>query len=448
MMTIPTAAEPLFKEFSAAFTKALYPRVVLLAVGLIVTFGRRTVAAVLWTMRGWTPGHASTYHRVFSRASWSLWMMGRILTRIIIASLPKGEPIVVAVDDTTAQHRGKKVYGKGCHHDAVRSTHTHMVWRWGHRWVVLAILVNFPFARRPWALPVLVALYKPEELNQSEKHRHKTATFLARQLVAALIHWFPDRSFIVLGDGGYASHELARFCHRHARHVTLISRFYPDAALYRPAPTKKRPMGRPAQKGKKLPTPCQVVSRTARTPGLVRWYGGGDRRIEYVSGTGLWYMAGQGLVPVRWVFVHDVQGTHRDEYFYTTDRTLPPIRIISLFTARWSIETTFQEMRTHLGFETTKQWVKTSVLRTAPMLLGLFSVISLIFADYGRHHRLPIRQTSWYTKTEPTFSDAISTVRRLCWQEILFRGPRFHDAFKKLPAQIRNMLLDRLSWAA
>ena len=229
MVPIPTAATPIFKSFSKAFTRPTYARMVLLAVGLILTFGRRTVTAALWTMRILSKGHSSTYHRVFSRAAWSGRTLGRILATLIIETLPPNEPIVIPVDDTTAQHRGKKVYGKGCHHDAVRSTHTHIVWRWGHRWVVLAIAVRFPFARRPWALPVLMALYKPQDLNKAEKHRHKTATFLARQLVATLIHWFPDRQFIVLGDGGYASHEFAGFCRRHGRHITLINRFYPDA---------------------------------------------------------------------------------------------------------------------------------------------------------------------------------------------------------------------------
>ena len=448
MIPIPRPAEPMVKSFSEAFTRPTYPRMVFLAVGLILTFGRRTVTGAWWALRGWAEGHSSTYHRVFSRAVWSLWTLGKILTWIMIASLPKEDPIVVGVDDTTAQHRGKKVYGKGRHHDAVRSSHTHVVWRWGHRWVVLAILVKFPFAHRPWALPVLVALYKPEALNRQENHRHKTATFLARQLVAALIHWFPTRKFIVLGDGGYASHEFARFCYHHARQVTLISRFYPDANLYAPPPAKKNPIGRSRIKGEKMPAPQDIVRNRRWIPATVTWYGGSDRRVRYVSGTGLWYKAGQGLVPVRWVFVHDAEGTHRDQYFYTTDVTLPPTRIISLFTARWSIETTFQEMRTHLGFETTKQWTQRSVLRMAPVLLGLFSVISLIFAEHVRHRRLPIRQTNWYAKTEPMFSDALGAVRRLFWQEILFRGSSFHDAFEKLPAKLRNLLLDRLSLAA
>jgi len=49
--------------------------------------------------------------------------------------------------------------------------------------------------------------------------------------MAVLIHWFPERKFVFWGDGGYASHELARFCHRHRRPATLVSRFHGDARL-------------------------------------------------------------------------------------------------------------------------------------------------------------------------------------------------------------------------
>ena len=126
--------------------------------------------------------------------------------------------------------------------------------RWGHKWVVLAILVQFPFATRPWALPVLVALYRsPEKAAKAEapaarprprrprtrprprpserarrkvrkaagrrQRRHKTPSELMRQLLAVLIHWFPDRQFVFAGDGGYGTHALARFAHRHRRHL-------------------------------------------------------------------------------------------------------------------------------------------------------------------------------------------------------------------------------------
>jgi hypothetical protein len=448
MLSLPSAAEPIVMSLSVAFTRPTFQRIVPLIVGAILTAGRRTVTAVLWTLRGAVGGHYSDYHRVFSRAVWSPWPLGKVLASAILRLIPRNEPVLVPMDDTTAQHRGKHVYGKGCHHDAVRSSHTHVVWRWGHRWVVLAISVKLPFTWRRWALPVLAALYRTKELNAAEGRRHKTAPDLARQLMAVLIHWFPGRTFIFLGDGGYASHELASSCHRHGRHATLVSRFHKDANLYAAPPSRPTRRGRPRIKGPKLPTPQETVTQSRRLKATVGWYGGKTRRVELVSGTGHWYKAGKGLVPIRWVFVHDLQGTHRDEYFYTTDWALTAIQIVTWFTARWPIETTFQEVRAHLGFETPRQRVANSVLRTAPCLLGLYSLITLIFVEHLRHHSVRPRRTNWYAKTELTFSDAIATVRRLLWAQTIFETSSQHETFEKLPRQLRRILLDRLSLAA
>jgi hypothetical protein len=228
----------------------------------------------------------------------------------------------------------------------------------------------------------------------------------------------------------------------------LVSRYWADANLYAPVPKRKKRNGRPRSKGRKLPQPQQLVARRQLTPATVSWYGGSDRKVELTGNVGQWYKAGKGLVPVRWVFVRDVQGTHREEYFYTTDTRLSLVQIVSWFTARWPIETTFQEVRAHLGFETPRQYVAKSVLRTAPCLLGLFSVSCLIFAEHSRRHRIAVRSTEWYAKTEPTFSDALATVRRLFWEKTIFEKASFHKGFNKLPPKLRNLLLDYLSLAA
>jgi hypothetical protein len=448
MLSLPSAARPLLMSFSAAFTKPTFRRVLLLMAGAILTLGDRTVTGMLRALRGVAPGDASAYHRVFSRASWSLWPLAKLLAGAVLALVPSTEPVLVAMDDTTAQHRGKCVYGKGCHHDAVRSARKHIVFRWGHRWIVLAISVRLPFSGRRWALPVLTALYRPEALDQREGRRHKTAPELARQLMAALIHWFPERKFIFLGDGGYACHQLARFCHRHRRHATLISRFRGDACLYAPTPRRGKRTGRPRIKGRKRASPQQVVAHRVLTEATVQWYGGGTRRVRLASGTGLWYKSGKGVVAIRWVFVRDAQGTHRDDYFYTTDPALSGEQMVNWFGARWPIETTFQEVRGHLGFETTRQHVANSVLRTAPCLLGLFSVVCLIFATHAQRHRVALRQRPWYHKDEPTFADAMATVRRLFWQHTLFQEPSYRRMFKNLSPSVRNWMLDQLSQAA
>lgn len=448
MNSIPKAAEPLIQEFADAFTRPTYRRFVVLLLAGILTTGRRTVANLLRTVSALAPGHPSSYHRVFSKRRWSSWRLARTLAGYILRHWVPDGPVHLCGDDTVDGHRGKKVYGKACHRDAVRSTHSFTAYRWGHKWVVLAVLVKFPFAQRRWALPILVALYRSKEWNRKHGRRHKTPSALMRQLLAVLIRWFPQRKFIFSGDGGYGTHELARFAHRHRSRLTLVSRFYPDANLYAPpAVVRGKRTGRPRKKGPKLPAPQEVVKRSPRSRLTVAWYGGGQRRIEVVSGLGHWFKNGEGLVPIRWVFVHDLSGTHRDEYFFTTDPGMAPRTIVETYTHRWSIETTFQEMRAYLGLETTRGRTEKTVLRAAPCLFGLFSVIVLLYARLPAN-RVRAAAILWPGKTDRTFSDAITAVRRWLWTDWVFATPKYHGAFAKLSRPIRAVLLYALAPAA
>lgn len=451
-LVLPRSMRPLMQSFGCAFTRPSFDRFVVLCVAAIVTSGRRTVSRMIRTVGCIAPGEVSAYHGFFSRRRWSCWMLGKVLATLVLERLDEGQPVVLAVDDTVAGHKGPKVYGRCCHRDPTRSSHARTALRWGHRWVVLAVLVKFPFApttSRPWALPVLAALYRNRDYCAGEGRRFRSPAQLGRQLTAVLIHWFPDRRFILLGDGGYASHELARFCHRHRRHVTLVSRFYDDAELYaRPRPRKLgRGRGRRPIKGVRLPRPGDVAATIRPHPTQVRWYGGSDRRVALLSACGLWYRTSKGCVPVRWVFVRDVQGTHRDEFFFATDPTLRPGEIVSLYTQRWSLEVTFQEVRAHLGFETTRQRVKNSVLRTGPCLLGLFSLVSLAYArHFGK--RPANCFMNWRGKQQPSFADALVWLRRQLWTTTLLSDPSFHDIWRKIPRRLRLTLTHQLSLAA
>ena len=173
------------------------------------------------------------------------------------------------------------------------------------------------------------------------------------------------------------------------------------------------------------------------------WYGGGTRRVEVVSGIGHWYKAGQGLVTLVWVFVHDLTGTHRDEYFYSTDCRLTPARIIGHYTARWNIETTFQELRAWLGLETTSGWCRNTVLRAAPCLFGLYTVVALLY------HAMPESQhtggIAWPGKAGVTFSDALTAVRRWLWAKSIFPQAADDTTLEKLPQLFRDLLLSALA---
>jgi hypothetical protein len=494
MLVIPDFAQPVLSAFAPVFYHPTYLRFTVLLLAAVLTTGRRTVADLLRTAAGLAPGHPSSYHRVLSRRRWSSLRLARILAGIILDRWAPDGPVYLAGDDTVDEHRGAKVYGKGCHRDPVRSTHSYTAYRWGHKWVVLAILVQFPFATRPWALPVLAALYRnpekdpkaaaPARRSRRRKAkdrakarakerarrragsratagarakaggarpapRHKTPADLLRQLVAVLIHWFPDRQFVLAGDGGYGSHALARFAQGHRRHLTLVSLFYPNAALHDPPPVVVgQKDGRPRKKGDKRPTPEAAVAAAGRREPLeVAWYGGGRRQVEAVTGTGHWHKSGRGLVEVVWVYVHDLTGTHRDSYLFSTDPAMAAARVIATYTRRWNIETTFAEMRAYLGLETTRGRTKATVLRSAPCLLGLYAVVAVLYAE------LPAEAAAegavrYRGKAEVTFSDAIGAVRRRLWQEGVFAGQGQAEAFGNLPPVLRAVILSALAPAA
>jgi hypothetical protein len=446
MSIIPVIAQPLVQGFAAAFTRPTFKRFLTLMAGAVLNTGRRTISNILRTLGSLAPGHPSSYHRVFSCRLWSSTTLARALAGTILRRFAPDAVIPLAGDDTVDEHRGETVYGKGRHRDPVRSTKSYTAWRWGHKWVVLAVLVRFPFASRPWALPVLATLYRTPAWDREHARRHKTPARLLRQLVALLMRWFPQRRFLLAGDGGYGSHEMARFAHRHRRRLTLISRFTPTANLYEPPPPYGG-KGRPRVKGDKLPAPETVVASAPHTALEVSWYGGGRRAIEVVSDTGRWYKSGEGLVPVRWVFVRDKTGTHRDDYFFSTDPAMTPQPVVEAYTGRWSLETTFQEMRPYLGLETTRGRREATVLRMAPCLFGLFSVVALLY------ERLPARWTrlagvDWAGKTERTFSDAITAVRRWLWVDWVFARHGFSETFSKLPRAFRQCLLSALAHPA
>ena len=303
---LPTPIRSFFGFFSPCFTKPTLLRFTLLAVACILTTGCRTTANLLRTLGCLAPGDPSAYRRVFCRNRWSPWTVGRQLATWVIDHFVREGPILLAADDTVAEHPGDKVHGKSCHRDAVRSSHGFTAFRWGHKWLVLAVLVRFPLTSRYWALPLLVVLCRSNKDDTRIKGRHRSPAEVLKLMLFVMRRWFPQRGFLVAADSGFASHDLADYCGKQQGRLDFVSRFYPDAALYLPPPEVrltdkgKKPKGRPPVKGDKTDTPEQVVAKSKKKTRLVvAWYGGGQRKVEVVTGVGHWYRAAQGLVQLR-----------------------------------------------------------------------------------------------------------------------------------------------------
>jgi hypothetical protein len=443
MAPLPPSVQELFLALSPAFTQPTARRMLWLTVGAVVATGRRTTCRILAGLRGSARGHHTAFHRVLSRASWNSLAVARRLAAVTLSRVPAGEPVVVLIDDTATEHPGRRVWGKDKHRDAVRSSHAVWKWLWGHRWVVLTVSVAIPGVSRRWALPVLTSLYRSPRLNAKEGRRHRTTIQIAIPLARLLLRWFPGRRFILVADGGYGSHELARLSRRYPGRLTVVSKFYATANLFDPPPPYAG-FGRPREKGDRRPRPREVVAGSAGWRTSVAWYGG-TRRVRLVGGSGMWHHKGCGLVAVRWVYVEDRQGTHRPEYFFTTDPRMPLRRTVELYTRRWSIEVTVQEARANLGFGTTRVRCRRSVQRAEPWLLGVFTLVGLLQRDVQAG---PVAQWPWYRKAEPTFADVLAGVRRLAWREMILADPGFMPGVEKLTPEARGLVVEALATAA
>ena len=104
------------------------------------------------------------------------------------------------------------------------------------------------------------------------------------------------------------------------------------------------------------------------------------------------------------------------EAFFCADLGATPVEILQWVVMRWSVEVTFEEGRAHLGLETQRQWSDLAIARTTPVLLALFSLVTVMALQLRQGGQIPMPVTAWYHKTEPTFVDCLALVRQHLWR--------------------------------
>lgn len=448
MFRFPDEFPGLIIAYSDLFSKPVFAHVRLLLAGAILAPGKRTITSVLRVLGLSQETKFHKYHRVLSLARWCALNGARILlVQLLNAFLAEG-PVVVGIDETIERRWGGKIKKRGIYRDSVRSSHVHFVKCSGLRWISLMLLVPISWAERVWALPFLTVLAPSERYAKETGKRHKKITDWARQMLLQLKRWLPNRQVIAVADSSYAVLELLAAVRSH---VCFITRLRLDAALYEPAPAREpgKP-GRSRKKGERLPTLQEVLKRTAtkwQQVTLTNWYGHHQKEMEIATATAVWYHSGKPVVPVRWVLLRDPEGKLAPVTLLSTDVALTAEMIVSYFARRWSVEVTLQETRAHLGVETQRQWSQKAIERTTPVLLGLFSIITLLADKLQQQGKLLIINSVWYKKGKPTFSDAIAAVRRLLWQKFDFSTSNKQTEMVKIPKPLLNHFQHMLAYA-
>jgi len=449
MTTVPTRFAAVILSFAGLFRQRTWRWAEELLAGAVLAPGIRTVASVLRVLGRSGERHFVNYHRVLSRAAWSSRAVARVLLGLLVrAFVPEG-PIVLGIDDTIERRRGAHIAARGIYRDPVRSSRSHFVKTGGLRWLSVMLLAPILWARRVWALPVLTALAPSQRYNRERGRRHKRLTDWGRQMLLQVSRWLPGRALVLVADSSFAALDLLAAL---ARRMTCITRLRLDAQLYATAPPRPRGTpGRPRKKGARLPALSAVLAdpKTRWQRRVVpRWYAHAARPIEIASGTAVWYHAGLPALPIRWVLIRDPLQRFDPQALLCTQPDFKPLEVVQSFVQRWQLEVTFEEMRRHLGMETQRQWSPLAIARTTPVLLGLYSLVTLLATRLVQGGALPVRQAAWYRKTLPTFSDALAAVRRHWWRAIgLSISTREHDIIK-VPRRVFQRLHEAACYAA
>jgi hypothetical protein len=153
-------------------------------------------------------------------------------------------------------------------------------------------------------------------------------------------------------------------------------------------------------------------------------------------------------VPVRWVLIRDPQGQFKTQALLCTDLSADAQKILSWFVMRWQLEVTFQEVRRHLGFETQRQCSDLAIRRATPVLLGLFSLVTLFAHRQLTEAAGAFGQAAWYHKSNPTFADALALVRKELWAQGTFCGSSWETDTVKVPRVFMERLTETVCYAA
>jgi hypothetical protein len=443
---------PLLLSFAPLFSSQVWAYVPTLVVGALLAPGKRTVTSILRVMGLEQCPHFQNFHRVLNRARWSTLKAAAILLSLLVAAFAPQGVVLLGIDEHLERRKGKKIGPKGIYRDAARSSKKYLTKASGLRWVVMMLLVPIPWADRVWALPFLTVLAPSQRYHQERQQRHKTLARWAGQMIRQVRRWLPERPLVVVADSSYAVLELLDQMIRLRRPVTMITRLRLDAGLYQPAPPRQKgTQGAPRKKGDRLPTLEAVVAnpktkwRKITVPG---WYRQGARPVEIVSDTAVWYHTGQPVVPIRWVLIRDPWEEFETQALLCTDPEVTPEQIVRWYVQRWPLEVTFEEARAHLGIETQRQWNEQAIRRTTPVLLGLFSIVTLLAHQLHEREGLPVRRAAWYRKKKPTFSDALAAVRRELWQASIFATCTPKTDIQKLQQVMLQRFTDLLCYAA
>lgn len=409
-MTLVPSFLTLLQPLAAVMTAPSFANFSTILVGWVFA-PRRTVTGMIVAAGVAGVRHHSIFHRFFARARWSPDALGLAVFALIERWLGE-DAALLALDDTLARKRGVKMFGAGMHHDPLISSRGKALVNWGHDWVILGVVVRLPFCRhRHFCLPILFRLYLNKAAAKRHRRVYRTRPELAVEMLQVLCSARKNRQFHAIADSAYGGQSVLNHL---PANCDLTSRLLLDARVHdAPPPRQAGQSGRPRKRGRRLPTPRQMLATRSRRMTL-NIYGRRDK--VRTSDTEARVHAAPDR-PLRVVAVEPLTGGRGRQAFYSTVHDASAEQVLTWYAMRWSIEVTFHDAKQHLGFEQPQGWSRRAAERTAPVAMLLYSLILLWFAEVGHGQYQPPNRPWYLHKAHASFADMLATLKRASIRE-------------------------------
>lgn len=403
-------------------------RLSILMAGMLMADELRTVCA--WLVAAGVEDDWDRFYAALQSIGRASSSLGQAVLWQVLAKFDPGLQgrLLVGIDDTPTKRYGKHVEGAGVHHHPTPGP-ADAVWRYGHNWVVLALL-----ARSRWgtfALPLLSRLYvrqvdvPPLEAKYGWKFRTKLE--LAKDLVLWFVRGARARGIQakvwVVTDGAYAARcFLDAVC---SAGVVVVSRLRKDAKLFDlPGERVADQRGRRAIYGKQRirldelaasPDGWTTTTYSCRGSLVTRQYKSFQATSRLV----------RGVIRVVLVRFED----HGWAAYFCTDPTATVLDVLTAVADRWALEECFHDLKEVWGAGQQQVRNLWSNIGCWHLHLWMMTLVELCCWDRDRAALVDRRQRPWdNADRRPSHADRRRAIRReMLEQQFLVTLPQTPD---------------------
>jgi len=389
MWSVIPSLELILQGLTVAYTAPSFLTFQEILIGWIMCLGRRTEFRVFEAIEGEAVSRKGRhpfdrYYNFFSRSAWTVQDFAQQIAVQIVVALNRVGELYLIVDGTLLHKSGKCVYGIGWFYDPVRSTKKRAATALGNQWVVLGLAIRLPGTQRVFCLPIHAMLQLPGK-------KQPGPADLARQMLADALAWFPDRKFVLIGDGGFSAQNLLRDLDERVTYVGLMRG---DAALHDPrTPARRKGKSGPQPKhGPRLPNPREIAKKADRAKSRgARWRWktisvtaySATRKFQICSFQAQWPKV-FGTRPILVVVSRGLETGYGDVYLYTTRLDANPAWVVETYACRSSIEAAFKDSKQVMEIQKPQHWCQASIGKLAPCVWLMQSLITLWYFTKGK----------------------------------------------------------------